>query len=48
MDLDELECLLANLVAKKMIRGFVAHGRMLVVAKDHVFPAPASLFKQSA
>jgi hypothetical protein len=38
LDLDELEFLLANLIANNMIKGYISHeGRMLVLAND-AFP----------
>ncbi len=38
-DADELECILANLVFRGMIRGYISHKPpVLVLAKDNAFP----------
>jgi len=39
MDLDEIECILANLIFKKYIRGYLSHvKRTLVLSKKDPFP----------
>lgn len=38
MDSDELECILANLIYKGFIKGYLAHGNSLVVSKTSAFP----------
>lgn len=39
LDLDELEFLLANLIANSMIKGYISHEqRMLVLSPDQAFP----------
>jgi hypothetical protein len=41
VDIDEIECLLANLIYKGNIRGYIAHEkRILVLSKDNPFPSP--------
>lgn len=43
VDIDEIECLLANLIYKGSIRGYIAHEkRILVLSKDKPFPSPQS------
>lgn len=45
VDLDEVECLLANLIFRKMIRGYLSHKPpVLVLAKQGAFkPLPEIL-----
>lgn len=39
MDIDEVECILANLIYRGVIRGYIAHTkRMLVLSKSNAFP----------
>lgn len=39
VDIDEVECVLANLIYKGKIRGYIAHEkRMLVLSKEQPFP----------
>lgn len=38
MDNDELECILANLIFKGFMKGYIAHGRAVVLAKANPFP----------
>lgn len=39
MDMDEVECILANLIYRGVIRGYIAHTkRMLVLSKSNAFP----------
>ncbi|MBP5977918.1 PCI domain-containing protein [Brasilonema sp. CT11] len=39
MDVDELECILANLIYQGMIKGYLAHAHSyLVVSKNNTFP----------
>eukprot|EP00035_Acanthoeca_spectabilis_P031708 m.15410 g.15410 ORF g.15410 m.15410 type:complete len:401 (+) comp4907_c0_seq1:41-1243(+) len=39
IDLDEVECITANLIHKKYIKGYISHAqRMLVVSKKDAFP----------
>ncbi len=41
VDLDEVECILANLIVKGNVRGYIAHEkRILVLSKDNPFPGP--------
>eukprot|EP00042_Codosiga_hollandica_P002626 m.11994 g.11994 ORF g.11994 m.11994 type:complete len:405 (+) comp16971_c0_seq1:89-1303(+) len=44
VDLDEVECIVANLIFQKQIKGYIAHDKkVLVVAKTDAFPSPQSL-----
>lgn len=44
VDVDELECIVANLIYHKMIKGYIAHGpRVVVVSKANAFPPLASV-----
>jgi PCI domain len=39
IDIDEVECILANLIYRGIIRGYIAHTkRMLVLSKSNAFP----------
>jgi len=38
MDMDELECVLANLIYEGAIKGYIAHKRCIVVSKQNPFP----------
>lgn len=39
MDIDEVECILANLIYRGVIRGYIAHTKkMLVLSKSNAFP----------
>merc|ERR1712157_319382 len=39
MDLDEIECILANLIYRGYIRGYISHSkRILVLSKSNPFP----------
>ena len=49
VDVDELECLLANLVFQKKIKGYISHRPpVLVVAKKDAFPRIADLAREGA
>ncbi|GAB5369715.1 hypothetical protein AAMO2058_001429300 [Amorphochlora amoebiformis] len=37
-DYDEIECILANLIYEGLVKGYIAHGRCLVVSKKMPFP----------
>jgi hypothetical protein len=40
MDLDEVECVLVNLIYRKYIKGYISHkSRVLVLSKQGAFPA---------
>jgi len=40
IDVDEVECILANLIHQRYIKGYIAHQqRMLVVSQNDPFPA---------
>ena len=42
MDIDEIECVLANLIYRGYIRGYIAHNkRYLVLSKRDPFPVAA-------
>jgi hypothetical protein len=42
MDLDEIECILANLIFRGYVRGYLSHTkRMLVLSKSNPFPTSA-------
>ena len=42
--LEEVECLAVNLVARRLVKGYVSHERMvLVIAKEGAFPSVASV-----
>lgn len=43
MDHDEMECILCNLIYKKYMKGYVAHGKALVLAKTDCFPQTINL-----
>ena len=44
MELDECECVLANLIFRKFIRGYLSHKmRVLVLSKSGAFPPLASV-----
>jgi hypothetical protein len=39
MDLDEIECILANLIYRGYVRGYISHSkRVLVLSKKDPFP----------
>jgi nuclear mRNA export protein PCID2/THP1 len=39
MDLDECECVLANLIYRKYVKGYISHkARTLVLSKQQPFP----------
>ena len=39
IDLDQVECIIANLIFQKKLNGYISHGnRMLVVSKKNPFP----------
>lgn len=39
LDLDEIECMLANLIANKLARGYISHKhRAAVFSKENAFP----------
>ena len=40
MDLDEVECVVANMIYRKYVKGYISHkSRVLVVSKSDPFPA---------
>jgi hypothetical protein len=40
MDIDEVECIVANLIFRKFIKGYISHKlRVLVLAKNDPFPS---------
>jgi len=39
----ELECILANLIFKNIIKGYVAHGKALVLSREEAFPKLADM-----
>lgn len=42
VDLDEAECIIANLIYKRIIRGYIHHSkRMVVLSKQNPFPKDA-------
>lgn len=42
LDLDEIECILANLIYRGYVRGYIAHTkRILVLSKKDPFPSSA-------
>ena len=46
MDLDEIECIIANLVFRGYIRGYISHTRrVLVLSKSNPFPTSAVIAK---
>ena len=46
MDLDEIECILANLIYKNQVKGYISHQRrFLIVGKVDPFPAGAVIKK---
>eukprot|EP00823_Brevimastigomonas_motovehiculus_P002693 TRINITY_DN1622_c0_g2_i1.p1 TRINITY_DN1622_c0_g2~~TRINITY_DN1622_c0_g2_i1.p1 ORF type:complete len:413 (+),score=76.81 TRINITY_DN1622_c0_g2_i1:61-1299(+) len=40
MDLEELECIIANLIYHNSIKGYIAHKRCIVLSKTDPFPDP--------
>jgi hypothetical protein len=46
MDIDEIECILANLIYRGYVRGYIAHTkRILVLSKRDPFPVSAVIPK---
>jgi hypothetical protein len=46
MDLDEIECIIANLIYQKKLNGYMSHKlRMLVMSKTDAFPTSAVIKK---
>ena len=46
IDLDEVECILANLIFRGYVRGYISHGkRILVLSKKDPFPTSAIIAK---
>lgn len=44
VEMDEVECIAANLVARKYVRGYISHkAKVMVVAKNEPFPPLASV-----
>lgn len=44
MDEDELECILANLIVEKKIKGYLSHmHKKLVISKQNPFPALSTI-----
>ena len=42
MDLDEVECILANLIYRGYVKGYISHtNRVLVLSKQNPFPVKA-------
>ena len=42
LDMDELECILANLISLGYVRGYISHERaLLVLSKESAFPESA-------
>ncbi|GBF96955.1 hypothetical protein Rsub_09035 [Raphidocelis subcapitata] len=47
LDMDELECVTANLIVREAVKGYIAHKqKILVVSKDAAFPPPSALWWQ--
>ncbi|XP_064393757.1 PCI domain-containing protein 2-like isoform X2 [Halichondria panicea] len=47
MDVDEVQCILANLIDKAFIRGYISHQHQkLVVSKQNPFPTVSTVLKQ--
>jgi len=45
MDLDEVECVLVNLIYRKYIKGYISHkARVLVLSKQDAFPSLSAVF----
>ncbi len=43
VDLEEVECIVANLIFQKQIKGYIAHEKkILVVSKTDAFPSVAA------
>lgn len=43
VDMDELECMTANLIAREGVKGYIAHKqKVLVMSKDAPFPPPSA------
>jgi len=38
LDLDELQCLLANLIASSLIKGYISHEKRILVLSKDAFP----------
>jgi hypothetical protein len=44
MDLDEVECILVNLIFRKYVKGYISHkSRVLVLSKQEPFPKLSSV-----
>ena len=44
VEMDEVECIAANLIARKYVRGYISHkANVMVVAKNEPFPPLASV-----
>lgn len=49
MDADEVECIVANLIAKGYIKGYLSHKlQTLVVSKERAFPPLREVIANSA
>ena len=42
MEMDELECVLAQLIHDKIMKGYILHHRMVVLSKENPFPPMGS------
>ena len=48
MDIDEVECVVANLIHRRFIKGYISHkSRVVVLSKADPFPSLSSVFVQS-
>jgi len=48
MELDEVECILANLIFRGYIRGYISHtNRVLVLSKSNPFPTSAVILSKT-
>lgn len=47
LDLDELQCLLANLIASSLVKGYISHEKRILVLSKDAFPESLPVISQS-
>jgi hypothetical protein len=49
VDIDEVECIIANLIFRKFVKGYISHkNRVVVLSKTDAFPSLKTVFADSA
>jgi hypothetical protein len=49
VDADEVECVVANLIFRKFVKGYISHkNRVVVLSKTDAFPSLKSVFAADA